>query len=325
MDMTHLISFPGTEHTSLAEVGCKGYSGFSLNPLTNDYDEAVINANWGLGESVVAGLVSPDHFIVDKVGRQVVDKKLGAQLGELTDVMCRIEELYEKPTDIEWAYAGGQLHVLQARPITTYVPLAPEMLTQPGERRRLYADAALSKGMTINEPISPMVLDWMEDLLSSFLEDFFGIDVTPEKGLVFIAGGRMYMNLSNMMWLASPKKMSKGSAPTDRLMVEILANIDEKRYRAATSPVKVLRDPYEKPVHKGDVLVAYTTDPGWTPLFVNAAAVVLEVGGVLQHGAVVAREYGKPCVVGIDQLMTKLHDGQRVEVDGTVGVIRLLS
>ena len=92
-----------------------------------------------------------------------------------------------------------------------------------------------------------------------------------------------------------------------------------------TGPVKVLRDPYDKPVNKGDVLVAYTTDPGWTPLFVNAAAVVLEVGGILQHGAVIAREYGKPCVAGIDRLMTKLHDGQRVEVDGTLGVIRLLS
>ncbi len=91
-----------------------------------------------------------------------------------------------------------------------------------------------------------------------------------------------------------------------------------------TGPVKVLHGPHEKPIHKGDVLVAYTTDPGWTPLFVNAAAVVLEVGGVLQHGAVVAREYGKPCVVGIDRVMTKLHDGQRVEVDGTAGVIRLL-
>ncbi len=92
-----------------------------------------------------------------------------------------------------------------------------------------------------------------------------------------------------------------------------------------TGPVKMLRDPHEKPINQGDVLVAYTTDPGWTPLFVNAAAVVLEVGGILQHGAVVAREYGKPCVVGIDRVMSKLHDGQRVEVDGTAGVIRLLS
>ena len=73
------------------------------------------------------------------------------------------------------------------------------------------------------------------------------------------------------------------------------------------------------------MLVAYTTDPGWTPLFVNAAAVVLEVGGTLQHGAVIAREYGKPCVVGFDQMVSQFRDGQTVEVDGTAGVIRLLS
>jgi pyruvate,water dikinase len=92
-----------------------------------------------------------------------------------------------------------------------------------------------------------------------------------------------------------------------------------------TGPVKLLHDPHEKPVDKGDILVAYTTDPGWTPLFVNAAAVVLEVGGVLQHGAVVAREYGKPCVVGIDQVMQRLRDGQQVEVDGSSGTVRVLS
>ena len=94
---------------------------------------------------------------------------------------------------------------------------------------------------------------------------------------------------------------------------------------AVSGPVRVLRNPRDKPIKKGDVLVAYTTDPGWTPLFTNVAAVVLEVGGILQHGAVIAREYGKPCVVGIDRVMTKLHDGQMVEVDGTAGVIRLLS
>ncbi len=51
---------------------------------------------------------------------------------------------------------------------------------------------------------------------------------------------------------------------------------------------------------------------------------MLEVDGILQHGAVIAREYGKPCVVGIDRVMTRLHDGQTVEVDETAGVIRLL-
>jgi pyruvate,water dikinase len=89
-------------------------------------------------------------------------------------------------------------------------------------------------------------------------------------------------------------------------------------------PVKVLHNPHEKTIQRGDILVAYTTDPGWTPLFVPAAAIILEVGGALQHGALVAREYGKPCVVGIERATQELHDGQEVEVDGTAGVIRLL-
>ena len=92
----------------------------------------------------------------------------------------------------------------------------------------------------------------------------------------------------------------------------------------ARGPVKILDGPFEKEVMPGDVLVAYTTDPGWTPLFINTAAVVLEVGGELQHGALVAREYGKPCVVGIDQVTTHLHDGEVVEVDGDSGVVRMI-
>ncbi|MEZ4340476.1 MAG: PEP-utilizing enzyme [Sandaracinaceae bacterium] len=90
-------------------------------------------------------------------------------------------------------------------------------------------------------------------------------------------------------------------------------------------PAKTLLDPHSKPIEPGDVLIAYTTDPGWTPLFVNAAAVVLEVGGVLQHGAVVAREYGKPCVAGIPRLLSRFDDGERIEVDGSAGVIRRIS
>ena len=109
-------------------------------------------ARWGAKQ--ISIWLEPDGGTIERKGHRSTEFTLGeAQLGELTDVMCRVEELYETPMDIEWAYAGGQLHVLQARPITTYVPLAPEMMTKPGERRRLYADAALSKGMTTNAPL----------------------------------------------------------------------------------------------------------------------------------------------------------------------------
>ena len=87
---------------------------------------------------------------------------------------------------------------------------------------------------------------------------------------------------------------------------------------------RTLRSPHEKPLQKGEILIAYTTDPGWTPIFSNAAAVVLEIGGALQHGAVVARELGLPCVAGIDGITTAIKDGQLIEVDGSSGSVRLL-
>jgi pyruvate,water dikinase len=74
----------------------------------------------------------------------------------------------------------------------------------------------------------------------------------------------------------------------------------------------------------GDVLVAEFTTPPWTPLFATAAAVVTDTGGVLQHGAVVAREYHIPAVVGTDYATSTFHDGQMVEVDGNAGSVRVV-
>ena len=86
----------------------------------------------------------------------------------------------------------------------------------------------------------------------------------------------------------------------------------------------VLHGPYEKPLKRGDILVTRATDPGWTPLFMNTAGVVLEVGGTLQHGAVIAREYGLPCVSGVSGVTTAISDGQMIEVDGSNGIVRVL-
>ncbi len=91
-----------------------------------------------------------------------------------------------------------------------------------------------------------------------------------------------------------------------------------------TGKVKVLHSADEKPLLPGEILVARATDPGWTPLFINAGGIILEIGGALQHGAVVAREYGIPCVSGVDEATNKLRDGQQVEVDGSNGLVRFL-
>lgn len=75
----------------------------------------------------------------------------------------------------------------------------------------------------------------------------------------------------------------------------------------------------------GDVLVAETTQPAWTPLFGIAAAVVTDTGGVLSHGAIVAREYGIPAVVGVGVATGTIRDGQMIEVDGRAGTVRILA
>jgi pyruvate,water dikinase len=75
----------------------------------------------------------------------------------------------------------------------------------------------------------------------------------------------------------------------------------------------------------GDVLVARTTMPAWTPLFAAASAVVTETGGVLSHAAVVAREYGIPAVLNVTEATRRVRDGQLVEVDGSRGIVRIIS
>ena len=74
----------------------------------------------------------------------------------------------------------------------------------------------------------------------------------------------------------------------------------------------------------GDVLVARTTMPAWTPLFGVASAIVVETGGVLSHAAVTAREYGIPAVLGVANATTAIRDGQLLEVSGSEGRIRIL-
>src|SRR5665648_57303 len=79
---------------------------------------------------------------------------------------------------------------------------------------------------------------------------------------------------------------------------------------------RVITDPTQESINKGEILVAPFTDPGWTPLFINAAGLVMEIGGLLTHGTVVAREYGIPAVVGVSEATKKIKTGQKIRVDG---------
>ena len=87
---------------------------------------------------------------------------------------------------------------------------------------------------------------------------------------------------------------------------------------------RVIRDPSVATVEPGEILVAPSTDPGWTPLFLNAAGLVSEVGGSVSHGALVAREYGLPAVVSVPEATKRIRTGQRIRIDGTRGTVERL-
>ena len=87
---------------------------------------------------------------------------------------------------------------------------------------------------------------------------------------------------------------------------------------------RVLHDMAEADLEAGDILVTAYTDPSWSPLFVAITGLVTEVGGLMTHGAVIAREYGLPAVVGVEQATRLIRDGQRIRVHGTDGYVELL-
>lgn len=233
--------------------------GFSLNPLNNDYDEAVINANFGLGESVVSGQVSPDTFIVNKVSRSIVGRKLGAKQASiwlkqsggtyeqaspqnnqfclsdnevlsLTALLKTVEDLYQKPVDIEWAIAHGELYLLQARPVTAYFPVPEQLRTKPGERRNLYVDFTLTKwGM--NDLMSVLGLSFLERTSDAMLRDTFGnISKEAIRCLRIPLDGRVYINLSNTIKLQGKKAWMATMRTQDILTAETVRQLDERPY-----------------------------------------------------------------------------------------------
>ena len=88
--------------------------------------------------------------------------------------------------------------------------------------------------------------------------------------------------------------------------------------------VRVVKDPNEVENLNGDILVTSSTDPGWVTLFPTASAILVERGSLLSHSAIVSREMGKPCIVGITGLLDILKTGDEVEMDGSTGEIRII-
>jgi pyruvate,water dikinase len=230
---------------------------FSLNPVTNCYDDCVINANFGLGGTVVDGTVTPDQFVVDTVKNTIREKVAGKkdvshhikadggmetrtpvspsklcltddQVLAITSLTSQIEVEYSKPIDIEWAYEGGQLYLLQARPITGYFRLPPEFITEPGKRKKLYQDLLLTEQGLV-ESLSPLgeeIFKLMAKVMVPGADDKF-----VERTGSVIAKGRAYIDVGTAARLTGKKNYIKTIRIVDALGAEILEALDLNPYK----------------------------------------------------------------------------------------------
>jgi phosphohistidine swiveling domain-containing protein len=123
--------------------------------------------------------------------------------------------------------------------------------------------------------------------------------------------------------------LSDGTQPTDETSSigttdQILRGTPASPGRV-TAQARVILDPTGARLSPGEILVAPSTDPGWTPLFLTAGGLIMEMGGAMSHGAVVAREYGIPAIVGVPEATQRIATGQHITLDGSAGTVTIES
>ncbi len=260
---------------------------FTADPNTGER-HTIIEAGWGLGELIVGGEVTPDHYVIDPRGPRIVMKNISrqkvkmvreegggnrrqevpeaeqevakmpdAQILRLSSLGTVIESHYRRPMDIEWCLEEGHLYVVQARPITTggAAAAAAKPLKEPsGEARPMEATPAPKE---------------------------------PASGLAKI----LLRGLGASPGVASAKvRRVSGTQDMDQL-------------------------------RPGEILVTSMTMPDMVPAMARAAAIVTDEGGMTCHAAIVSRELGVPCIVGTREATRTLTDGQEITVDGKAGLV----
>lgn len=214
---------------------------FTINPLTGNAGEMMVNASYGLGESIVSGRVTPDTFRLSRTGPLVMERQLGskemqivtgsegltveaevseelrntfslgeAELRELLALGLRVESHYGKPQDIEWAFAGGRLFLLQTRPVTAAPAISPQAQTQTKKMSR--AQQKVLDNFKEHIPDAPYPLDY-EPLLAlneqkNAVFHELGLSMPPphkmvrmdEHGILSLGGLKPHPNV-RLLWM----------------------------------------------------------------------------------------------------------------------------
>ncbi len=196
---------------------------FTANPLTGKRSETVIDATLGLGEALVSGQVEPDHYVVDSPSGKILNKMLGAkalsiqgqsgggtvtlrspasdrqalpdeQIMALTRLGQQAAVSFGGPQDMEWAWADGQLFVVQSRPVTSLYPLPPE---SDDKTLEILLSFGVWQGML--DPYTPIGQDVFRYLIVGFARKFGSSMSAEEQRVMLTAGERLFVNLTDLL------------------------------------------------------------------------------------------------------------------------------
>jgi len=261
---------------------------FTVHPATGETNKIVIESSWGLGELIVGGIVTPDSFVLDKNTLNIIERRISAKkIGRFYDPINKKNvdiELLDNPED----YPEGPLYdLLKMFGITS------KSSSLKDEEIKYLAEIAKKSEDSFNHALD---MEWAIDM-----------DLTFPRN-VMIVQARF-----ETVW--SKQKIGKeGTILTRGLPASPgIASGSAKIIHTVNEAVEKMKP--------GDVLVTKMTDPDWVPYMKMASAIVTDEGGMTAHAAIVARELGKPAVVGTGNATTVIKDSTLITVDGSRGVV----
>ncbi|BDB97758.1 phosphoenolpyruvate synthase [Saccharolobus caldissimus] len=255
---------------------------FTLNPVTGDERYIMIESNWGLGESVVGGKVTPDEILIEKSSLRIIEKKVSNK---------RIKIIYDRQL-------RKNVEVKLDEQEANTMSISDE---EAIELARL--------AMKIEEHYKrPMDIEWAIDVDLKFPDNIFIVQARPET----------FWSVKKKK--EERKEEEAISAVSGKVLVKGLPASPGVAYGKARIILDI-KDPKAREFQKGDILITKMTDPDWVPLMKIASAIVTDEGGMTSHAAIVSRELGIPAVVGSREATKVISDGQLITVDGTRGIV----
>ncbi len=256
---------------------------FTIHPVTGDRNIIVIESVWGLGEAIVSGAVTPDHFEVDKNTLRILTKNI---------VKKEVEYIRDPKT-------GKTIHA----------KVPPERQETPSLTDEEVVELARIAKLIEQHYGTPQDIEFAVDRDLAFPQSIFIVQSRPET----------VWSMKEVEATASSSGSSAVSVAEAKIVVKGLPaspGVHIGKAKIVFSP-----DEAAKKIQKGDILVTKMTNPDWVPYMRLAGAIVTDEGGMTCHAAIVSRELGIPCIVGAKDATKILMDNGTYTVDARSGVI----